>query len=51
MFFKEDLYSCNACLRLDFKECSGDDIPVYVELPCNDYFVDEVEEVDAIDKT
>ena len=50
MFCKEYLCSCNACLRFNFKECSGDDIPVYAELPCNDYFVDD-EEVDAIDKT
>ena len=28
----------------------GDDIPVYVELPCNDYFGDD-EELDAIDQT
>ena len=38
------------CLRFDFKQCSGDDIPVFAELPCNDYFRDD-EEVDAIDKT
>ena len=50
MFCKKYLCSCNACLRFDFKQCSGDDIPVYAELPCNDYFGDD-EEVDAIDKT
>ena len=40
----------NACLRFDFKKCSEDDIPVYAEIPCNDYFVDD-REVDAIDNT
>ena len=49
MFCKKYLCSCNACLRFDFKKCSGDDIPVYAELPCNYYFDDD-EEVDAIDK-
>ena len=47
---KEYPCSCNTCLRFDFKECSGDGIPVYAELPCNDYSDDD-EEVDAIDKT
>ena len=50
VFCKEYLCSCNACLRFDFKECSGDDIPIYAELPCNNYFGDG-EEVDAIGKT
>ena len=50
MFCKEYLCSCNVCLWFDFKECSGDDIPVYAELPCNGYFGDD-EEVDAIDET
>ena len=50
MFWKEYLCSCNAFLWFDFKECLGDDIPVYVELPCNDYFGDD-EELDAIDQT
>ena len=49
MFCKEYLCPCNACLRFSFKECSGDDIPVYAELPCNDYFGED-EEIDAIDK-
>ena len=49
MFCKEYFFSCNACLRFDFKECSGDDILVYTELPCNDYFGD-AEKVDTIDK-
>ena len=50
VFCKEYPCSCNACLWFDFKECSGDDILVYAELPCNDYSGDD-EEVDAIDKT
>ena len=50
VFCKEYLCSCNACLRFDFKEFSGDDIPVYAESPCSDYFGDD-EEFDAIDKT
>ena len=50
MFCKEYLCSRNACLRFDFKECLGDDVPVYAELPCNGYFGAD-EEVDAIDKT
>ena len=49
VFCKEYSCSCNACLRFDFKECSGDDIPVYAELPCN--YSGDNEEVDAIDKT
>ena len=50
VFCKEYPCSCNACLQFDFKECSGDDILVYAELPCYDYSGDD-EEVDAIDKT
>ena len=50
MLCKEYLCSCNACLRFEFKKCLGDDIPVYAELPHNDYFGDD-KEVDAIDKT
>ena len=50
VFFKEYLCSRNAHLRFDFKECSGDEIPVYAELPCNYYFGDD-EEFDTIDKT
>ena len=33
MFCKEYLCSCNARLRFDFKECSGDDTPIYAKLP------------------
>ena len=47
VFCKEYLCLCNSYLRFDFKECLGDDIPVYAELPCNDYF-GEYKEVDAI---
>ena len=50
LFCKEYYCSCNACLRFNVKECSEDDIPVYVEIPCNDYFGDD-REVDTIDNT
>ena len=50
VFCKEYPCSCNTCLWFDFKECSRDDVPVYAELPCNNYCGDD-EEVDAIDKS
>ena len=50
VFCKECLFSCNACLRFNFKECLEENIPVYAELPCNDYFGDD-REIDAIDET
>ena len=50
VFCKKYLCSCNACLQFGFKECSGNDVAVYAELPWNNWFVDD-EEVDAINKT
>ena len=49
-FCKEYHCSNNRCLQFDFKECSGDNIPVYTKLSCNDYFGGD-KEVDAINNT
>ena len=51
VFCKEYLCSCNSCLQFKFKECLGEDTPLYADVPCNDDFGNDEGDDDDIDKT
>ena len=48
---KEYLCSCTSCLEFYFQECSGDDARRYSELSSLDYYGDDDDEGDVVDKT
>ena len=43
--------SCTSCLEINFQECSGDDAPRYSELSSLNYYGDDDDEGDIVDKT